>query len=127
MPPHRSIVFNLHSCPLDAYSAVVVCAAGNDGSDNDSTPFYPASYTSSNIIAVAATDQDHDLVSFSNYGNTSVDVGAPGTNIYSCEPGGQAVWSDNFDDDNIGDWTTDGSNNTCDTTSSLYFSGSYSL
>ena len=112
---------------IDASSAVVVCAAGNDGTDNDSTPSYPASYTSSNIIAVAATDQDDNLVTFSNYGATSVDVAAPGTNIYSCEPDRQTVWSDNFDDNDITDWTTGGMNNTWGTTSSLSYSGSCSL
>ncbi len=112
---------------IDASSALVVCAAGNEDADNDSTPSYPASYTSTNIIAVAATDQDDDLASFSNYGATSVDVAAPGTNIYSCEPDRQTVWSDNFDDNDISDWPTDGTNNTWATTSSLSSSGSYSL
>ncbi len=73
---------------IDASSAVVVCAAGNGGSDrigddNDAVPFYPASYTSSNLIAVAATDQNDNRASFSNYGPTSVDVAAPGVNILS--------------------------------------------
>lgn len=63
-----------------------VAAAGNDGSDNDADPAYPASYTSDNIIAVAATDNDDRLASFSNYGETSVDVGAPGVEIYSTFP-----------------------------------------
>jgi len=71
---------------IDASQAVVVCAAGNDGTNNDSTPSYPASYTSSNIIAVAATDHNDNLAYFSNYGATSVDVGAPGVNIYSTIP-----------------------------------------
>ncbi len=82
---------------IDASSALVVCAAGNDNENNDSTPFYPASYTSLNIIAVAATDQDDERANFSNYGATSVDVAAPGTNIYSCQPGRREVWSDNFE------------------------------
>jgi subtilisin family serine protease len=112
---------------IDASSAVVVCAAGNDGTDNDNTPHYPSNYTSSNIIAVAATDQHDNLASFSNYGATSVDVGAPGKNIYSCQPGRQTVWSDNFDDGSMSNWTTGGTKNTWDTTSSLSFSGSYSL
>jgi subtilisin family serine protease len=112
---------------IDASSAVVVCAAGNDGTDNDSTPDYPASYTSSNIIAVAATDQDDNLASFSNYGATSVDVAAPGTNIYSSKPSRQTVWSDNFDDNDISNWATGGDKNTWGTSDSLFFSGSYSL
>lgn len=63
-------------------------AAGNSSSDNDSKPFYPASYDLDNIISVAATDHNDNLASFSNYGATSVDVGAPGVNILSTLPGG---------------------------------------
>jgi len=94
---------------IDASGAVVVCAAGNDGTNNDTTPFYPASYTSSNIIAVAATDQNDNRsiwtpYSSSNYGISSVDVAAPGTNIYSCRPARQTVWSDNFES-GLGGWS----------------------
>ncbi len=76
---------------IDVSTAVVVCAAGNGGSDgigddNDATPFYPASYDSANIIAVAATDHDDNIASFSNYGLTSVDLAAPGKSIYSSLP-----------------------------------------
>ncbi|WP_294955993.1 S8 family peptidase [Sulfurovum sp.] len=63
-----------------------MAAAGNDGSDNDSKPSYPASYDLSGIVAVAATDQNDELASFSNYGRTSVDLAAPGVNIYSTVP-----------------------------------------
>ncbi|MCX6112418.1 MAG: S8 family serine peptidase [Proteobacteria bacterium] len=63
---------------------LVVAAAGNDGVDIDSTTkTYPCAYTNSNIICVAALDQADILANFSNYGATSVDVGAPGLNIYS--------------------------------------------
>lgn len=66
---------------------IVFCAAaGNNRSNNDKTPEYPASYTLSNIIAVAATDQTDALAWFSNYGSTSVDLAAPGENILSCMP-----------------------------------------
>jgi len=68
---------------IDASSAVVVCAAGNDADNIDTTPLYPASYNSSNIIAVAATDYNDKLASFSNYGPKSVDIAAPGVTIRS--------------------------------------------
>lgn len=71
---------------IDASDTVVVCAAGNSGSNVESTPFYPASYTSSNIISVAATDHNDQLAAFSNYGITSVDIAAPGAGIYSTVP-----------------------------------------
>jgi subtilisin family serine protease len=68
-------------------AGIIFCAAaGNDGANNDSTPSYPASYNVSNVISVAATDASDGLAAFSNYGKTSVDIGAPGVNIYSCTP-----------------------------------------
>jgi len=66
-----------------AKRAVIVCAAGNDGSNNDSKPHYPSSYPNTNLIAVAATNAYDRRASFSNFGRTSVDVAAPGVNIYS--------------------------------------------
>lgn len=71
---------------------LVVAAAGNGDSNgnslnNDQTPFYPCNFTQDNLICVAALDQSFQLASFSNYGATSVDVGAPGTNILSTIPG----------------------------------------
>lgn len=71
-----------------ALGILFIAAAGNDyGNNNDAYPFYPASYTESNIIAVAATDSSDALASFSNYGATSVDLGAPGVSILSTYPG----------------------------------------
>ncbi|MEW6602459.1 MAG: S8 family peptidase, partial [Nitrospirota bacterium] len=79
---------------IDDFPGLVVCAAGNEGTSNDGIlPAYPASYTSSNIISVAATNHDDSLASFSNYGPNSVDLAAPGaaditssTGIYSSIP-----------------------------------------
>ncbi len=66
---------------------IIFCvAAGNDGFDNDTSRIYPASYRLSNMINVAATDQNDALASFSDYGVTTVDVGAPGVNILSTYP-----------------------------------------
>jgi len=64
-----------------------VAAAGNSGSDNDASPHYPSSYAENNVIAVAATDHNDDLADFSSYGATSVDLAAPGDEIYSTFPG----------------------------------------
>ncbi|MGQ0732241.1 MAG: S8 family peptidase [Acidobacteriota bacterium] len=74
-----------------------VAAAGNGGSDgigddNDASPFYPASYqcSSSNgdcVIAVAAITSSGAKSGFSNFGLTRVDLGAPGSSIYSTLPG----------------------------------------
>jgi len=65
---------------------LMVCAAGNSGTDNDAIPHYPSSYPNENIIAVAATDRDDLLASFSCYGNKSVDIAAPGVEILSTYP-----------------------------------------
>ena len=60
-----------------------VAAAGNDGTDNDTSPHYPSNYFKANMISVAATDQNDAKAGFSNYGRRSVHVGAPGVNILS--------------------------------------------
>lgn len=60
-----------------------VAAAGNESSDNDSSPAYPASYNLPNVISVAATDNRDVIASFSNWGFRSVHVMAPGVNILS--------------------------------------------
>ena len=64
-----------------------VAAAGNSGSNNDTAPYYPSSYDCNNIISVAATDSNDNLADFSCYGKNSVDIAAPGVNIWSCKPG----------------------------------------
>lgn len=63
-----------------------IAAAGNSSTNIDVTPSYPASYPNSNIIAVAAIDSNGNLASWSNYGPTSVDIGAPGVGIWSTVP-----------------------------------------
>jgi subtilisin family serine protease/subtilisin-like proprotein convertase family protein len=70
-----------------SHGDIFVAAAGNDGSNNDTNPVYPASYPLDNIVAVAATDNNDHLAGFSNYGPSSVALAAPGVNILSTEPG----------------------------------------
>ena len=64
-----------------------VAAAGNDGVNADVSPMYPAGYNLANIVSVASTTRTDSLSYFSNYGLTSVDLGAPGHEIYSTTPG----------------------------------------
>ena len=71
----------------NAAEILFVAAAGNDGDDIDATPSYPASYPNANIIAVASITSSGDMSSWSNYGATTVDLGAPGSGIYSTLPG----------------------------------------
>jgi len=62
-----------------------VAACGNSANNNDTTtPIYPASFDLDNIIAVAATKTNDTLASWSSYGPTTVDLGAPGDRILSC-------------------------------------------
>jgi subtilisin family serine protease len=61
--------------------------AGNYGLDTDFDPMYPAAHDLDNIISVAATDHNDQLAWFSNYGATSVDLAAPGVDVYSTFPG----------------------------------------
>lgn len=65
------------------YKGLVVAAAGNDTINNDIYPSYPASFELSNVISVASTDSYDELSDFSNYGAYSVDIAAPGSDIYS--------------------------------------------
>jgi hypothetical protein len=67
---------------------VFVAAAGNDGVNIDTTPAYPAGIAQPNVLSVAATDSDGSLAPFSNYGPHTVQVAAPGVNVYSTLPGG---------------------------------------
>ncbi len=61
-----------------AAGVLFVASAGNAGSNNNNSPHYPASYNCANIVAVLATDDNDNLGTYSNYGSTSVDIGAPG-------------------------------------------------
>jgi len=74
-----------------------VAAAGNSNVDADSSPHYPSSYacdrTASGaargwdcVISVASITSSGARSSFSNYGVTSVDLGAPGSSIHSTLP-----------------------------------------
>ena len=69
--------------------AVFVAAAGNDSTNIDVVPHFPASYLLPNVVAVAATDASDQLAQFSNYGTSSVLLGAPGVKVLSTFPGGR--------------------------------------
>ncbi|HEY6069220.1 MAG TPA: S8 family peptidase [Gaiellaceae bacterium] len=67
----------------NANDILFVAAAGNNGTNNNTTPHYPSSYNAPNMVSVAATDNRDALASWSNYGSTSVNLGAPGVDILS--------------------------------------------
>ena len=68
---------------LNSAGILFITAAGNETTNNDQTPSYPANYDLPNIIAVAATDSSDRLASFSNFGKSKVHVAAPGVSIFS--------------------------------------------
>lgn len=92
----------LHSAIIRAAKANIlfVAAAGNASQNNDATANYPSNYSTlqsvgsttaasyEGVIAVAALTSSGGLASYSNYGATTVDIGAPGSAIVSTLPGG---------------------------------------
>lgn len=78
----------LRDAIIASYNAnrIFVVAAGNSAINIDQYASYPPSYLVPNMIAVAALDSQTNLAWFSNYGPTTVHVGAPGVSIYSTVP-----------------------------------------
>lgn len=70
-------------------SMLFVTAAGNEGTNNDNYGVFPSSYDFDNIIAVANLRCDGTMSEYSNYGEKTVDLAAPGMYIYSTVPGNQ--------------------------------------
>ena len=63
-----------------------VAAAGNEYSNSDQSHYYPANYKLDNIISVTAINQKTQVLKSSNYGVDTVDIAAPGENIFSLLP-----------------------------------------
>jgi subtilisin family serine protease len=72
-----------------ARGMLLIVAAGNGGTNTDTTPTYPADFALDNIVSVGSTDASDKLAPTSNYGPRSVDIAAPGVNILSTLPKGQ--------------------------------------
>jgi len=65
-----------------------VAAAGNDAYDNDAQSSYPSGYPHDSVLSVASTTRTDSMSSFSQWGLTTVDLGAPGSDVISTVPGG---------------------------------------
>jgi subtilisin family serine protease len=89
-------------------NTLFVASAGNDAVDVDASPSYPCSFTTANLVCVAATDLDGSLASFSNYGPRSVDLAAPGVDVLSTIPTFQSVLDDDFESSIASTWTVGG-------------------
>lgn len=63
-----------------------IAAAGNSNVNCETSSCYPAEYPNANIIAVASITSTGARSSFSNYGSTTIDIGAPGSGIWSTVP-----------------------------------------
>ncbi len=75
------------------HGVLFIASAGNKAQDNDTNDHYPSNYPLDNIIAVAAMNRYNDLASFSNYGENSVDIAAPGDGLKTTDlGGGYASW-----------------------------------
>ncbi|MFB3896693.1 MAG: S8 family serine peptidase [bacterium] len=79
---HTQAMYDTISTANEA-GQLFIAGAGNNALNNDSVRFYPACYDLPNIISVAATTATDVLWSSSNYGPTTIDVAAPGAEIYS--------------------------------------------
>lgn len=79
----ESVIFRKLAELVGQKGAVSVCAAGNDGADNDALGGDISAIDSDVILAVAATNENDELAAFSNYGAESVDLAAPGADILS--------------------------------------------
>ena len=126
----------------NAAGVLFVAAAGNEESDNDTVPNFPANFSAptvcdgqqkaalANVIVVAATDQNDQLASFSNFGSSTVHVAAPGVRINSTKPTSDVtnVLFHNFDSNPTGlGYVFGGTKNTWGFTNSASFSSPNSL
>ena len=65
------------------HGTLFVAAGGNDGFDTDLIGHFPSALDLNNLISVGATNNRDELSEFSNYGLKTVDLGAPGEDVYS--------------------------------------------
>lgn len=79
---HSQALYDAIARARDA-GVIFIAAAGNSAADTDSQPHYPSGYDLENIISVAAVDRHGDMASWSNFGFNTVDLGAPGVDIFS--------------------------------------------
>jgi subtilisin family serine protease len=92
--PDRSQALEEQIQAAQTQGVLVVAAAGNEGTNLDVRPSYPAAYPEPNVLAVASTGASGGLSSFSNRGAGAVDLAAPGEDVLAPIPGGSyARWS----------------------------------
>ena len=85
----------LKTAMLD-YPGLLVCSAGNNGINTDTAGplnHYPSEYDIPNMIVVGACTSALTKVQGTNYGQTTVDIFAPGQNVLSCYPRAQCYFN----------------------------------
>jgi subtilisin family serine protease len=70
----------------NAANILFIAASGNSTYNCETTACYPGNYPNANVISVASITSTGAISSFSNYGSTTVDIGAPGSGVYSTVP-----------------------------------------
>lgn len=79
------------------YPGLFICGAGNDGVDIDveANKCYPAAFDCANLITVANSDENDNLhtggTAPSNFGDNTVHLAAPGTNIFTTDASGYFI------------------------------------
>lgn len=75
---------------LSVSGVFISTSAGNNGVSTDVSPQFPSAYSANlgSVVGVAATDATNGIWSQSNYGNTTVQLAAPGVSIIGLQLGG---------------------------------------
>lgn len=89
------ILFAAANSSIDA-GIVFVASAGNDSLDTDITFHDPSGYDLDGVISVAASTRDDELADFSNFGETTVDLAAPGEEVLTTIPIAQTPTTPGF-------------------------------
>lgn len=84
IPDHDEAFSEIFKATINNYEGIFVASSGNDGEGYDAN--YPAAYDCDNIISVSGSNRlgepEYDVF---NFDAETVDIAAPGVNIWSCK------------------------------------------
>ncbi|HXW53481.1 MAG TPA: S8 family peptidase [Myxococcota bacterium] len=83
---HSKALYDAIKAHQDAGILFVTVAAAH-GINNDDDEIYPCNYQLDNILTAVATDSRDELSNFSSFGKKTVDVAAPGVDIFGTVTG----------------------------------------
>ncbi len=105
VPPSQAVSDAIAAAP----NVLFVVASGNQGQDVEgATAFFPCTVPTDNLICVASTDSKDALAPSSNRGVRSVDLGAPGVNIWTTAVSRSQPFFDGFSAGDPFAWSTNG-------------------